>query len=217
MSGSPGHLLTLVRDRLGLNASRIAPRLTRKIFRRASLRRCDATCCKRGVVLSTVERDAILAHREGVIRTMEASPREGVAPQRSDWFTGRVKKDPDFLCGRSLDTRVVAGACVFLRADRLCAVHIASEEALGHPYALKPAYCILFPLAVENGALDVCRGSYTRKPECCSPVRRGARTPIEIFATTIKRLETAPLQECRPVTRHIMSSHREATANPETE
>ena len=208
MSGSPRHLLTLVRDRLGLNASRIAPRLTRKIFRAAPLHRCHATCCRKGVTLSTEERDAILRHREAVARAMEASPREDVSPRKFDWFTRRVKKDPDFLCGRSLDTRVAGSACVFLRADLLCAVHIASENALGHPYALKPAYCILFPLAVENGALDVCRGSYTRKPECCSPVRRGARTPIEIFATTIKRLETAPLKECRPVTRHIMSPHR---------
>jgi Fe-S-cluster containining protein len=185
-------LLDRVRDVLGLSASTAARRLSRPIFRRASLARCDAACCRRGVVVSTVERDAILAHRGAVARAMEASPRPGVRPRSFDWFTVRVRRDPDFLAGRSVETRVVAGACVFLRADRLCAVHAASQEAAGHPYALKPAYCVLFPLAVEDGVLDVCRGSYTRRPRCCSPVRRGAATPLALCAGLAGALRTAP-------------------------
>jgi Fe-S-cluster containining protein len=182
--------LLLVRDRLRLRAGGVAPRLMRKIFRGASLSRCDATCCKGGVAVSIDERRAILRHRGPVAAAMEASPREGVNPRAFDWFTVREKRDPDFLCGRSVDTRVVHGACVFLRADRLCAVHAASEKVTGHPYALKPAYCILFPLAVEEGALDVCRGSYTRRPDCCSPVRQGTQTAIGLCAGTATLLKT---------------------------
>lgn len=154
------------------------------------MRRCDATCCKGGVAVSVNERQAIFEHREAIAEAMEASPRRGVAPRSFDWFIRRDKRDPDFLVGRSVDTRVVNGACVFLRADRLCAVHAASEKACGHPYALKPAYCILFPLAVEKGALDVCRGSYTRRPECCSPVRHGTQSAVDLCSGTVELLET---------------------------
>jgi Fe-S-cluster containining protein len=188
----PGDLLRLVREKLGLNARRAALRLTRRIFRRASLSRCDATCCKGGVSVSTLERDAIFAHREEVVLAMEASPRRGVAPRSAAWFSSRVKRDPDFLAGRSVDTSVVAGACVFLRDDRLCAVHVASDRAAGHPYVLKPAYCVLFPLAVERGALDVCRGSFTRRPRCCSPVRDGTATPLQIYAPALGTISSTP-------------------------
>jgi Fe-S-cluster containining protein len=192
LSAAAFTLLRLVRDTLGLNASRIASRLSRRIFRKASLSRCDATCCKGGVAVSTAERDAIILHRDAVARAMEASARPGVAPAAFEWFTSRVRRDPDFLVGRSVDTRVVAGACVFLRADRLCAVHAASEEILGHAYALKPAYCILFPLEVEKGSMRVCRGSFTRRPECCSPVRNGPRSAVDLFGAATRRLRTAP-------------------------
>jgi len=180
-------LLHLLRDRLSLDARRVASRFTRRIFGGAALSRCDATCCKGGVAVSVVERDNILRHAGAVAGAMEASPRPGAPTDPSRWFT-REKRDPDFLAGRSADTRVAAGSCVFLRADSLCAVHVASEKAAGHPYALKPAYCILFPICVEKGAVDVCRGSYTRKPDCCSPVREGSRTPASVMAGTLETL-----------------------------
>jgi len=181
-----------VRERLGLDARSVASRVTSAAFGDASLARCDATCCKGGVALSTVERDAILSHAKAVTRAMAASPRCGVPAPPDAWFTERGRRDPDFLCGRSVDTRVVSGGCVFLREDRLCAVHVASDEVTGHPYTLKPAYCILFPLCVEKGAVDLCRGSYTRRPGCCSPVRGGKSTPLSLLARTLRALKKAP-------------------------
>jgi Fe-S-cluster containining protein len=185
-------LLEIVRGVLALDARAVSARARRPVMGRASLDRCDATCCKGGVALSIGERDAILRHREAVADAMAASPRPGADRPGFDWFSRRARRDPDFLEGRSLDTRVVAGGCVFLRADGLCAVHVASEKVAKHPYALKPAYCVLFPLCVEKGALDVCRGSYTRRPDCCSPVRRGTRTPLALFAPVAAWLRSAP-------------------------
>lgn len=185
-------LIRLVRDRLALQVSTASPRVTAPIYDGATLRRCDATCCKGGVAISVAEKDAILAHREAVARAMRASPRPGVPRAGTRWFKKRVFRDTDFQQGISVDTRVAAGACVFLRADRLCAVHVASAETLGHPYAIKPAYCIMFPLASDKGEIVVCRGSYTRKPDCCSPVRRGRTTPLALFRDTIRVLRTTP-------------------------
>jgi len=192
LRGGAAERLRLAAARLGLDARRAAPRLIRRIFGSASTSRCDATCCRRGVVVSTAERDAILKHRRAVARALAESPRPGVSTLGFDWFARRPRRDADFLAGRSVDTRVAAGACVFLRADRLCAVHVASEREAGHPYALKPAYCVLFPLCVEKNALDLCRASFTRRAECCSPVRRGSRTPLALFAETMARLRGRP-------------------------
>ena len=54
------------------------------------------------------------------------------------------------------------GACVFLRDDRLCALHVAGEKELGTPFKLKPAICLLWPLCVVDGELDVGYASFTQ-------------------------------------------------------
>ena len=73
------------------------------------------------------------------------------------------------------------GACVFLRDDRLCALHVAGEKELGTPFKLKPAICLLWPLCVVDGELDVGYASFTRRKECCAPVRDGARTIYDVI------------------------------------
>jgi len=121
-------------------------------------------------------------------------PRSGAA-----WFRERPRRDPDFLDGRSVDTRVVAGACVFLRADRLCAVHVASASVAGHPYALKPALLRPLPSLRGEGGRRRLPGSYTRRPGCCSPIRSGSRTPLSLLRATISRIRQAPRRGGRVV------------------
>ena len=199
MKAAARKLAADIAARLALRVSAVAARVMRPMYGRASLERCDATCCKGGVALSLAERDAILAHRHAVADAMKESPRPGVPARGHDWFTARPRLDVDFVDGRAVDTRVASGGCVFLRADRLCAVHVASARVASHPYAIKPAYCILFPICVDGGKVDVCRGSYTKKPECCSPVRGGARTPLALFAPVTRLLSTTPPRAPRKV------------------
>ncbi|MBI3451128.1 MAG: DUF3109 family protein [Acidobacteria bacterium] len=199
MSDAARRLASEIAARLALRVRAVASRVLRPTYGRASLERCDATCCKGGVALSLAERDTILAHREAVAAAMRESPRPGVRAKGHDWFTVRARRDADFVDGRSVDTRVASGGCVFLREDRLCAVHVASGRVAGHPYAIKPAYCILFPVCVEKGKVDVCRGSYTKKPDCCSPIRGGTRTPLALFEPVTKLLSTTPPRAPRKV------------------
>ena len=97
------------------------------------------------------------------------------------WFEARIKKDPDYLCGKAIATRVLDGACVFLRTDNLCALHVAGQKELGTPFTLKPAICLLWPLCVVDGELDVGYASFTRRKECCAPVQHGARTIYDVI------------------------------------
>ena len=179
-------IVRVARDHLGLNMRRIHPRLTRKIYARgASVLRCDGRCCRGGTSVSVGERDAVLSHEAIVREAMTSRARH----DSTRWFGKRVTRDADFTLGRATFTRVRGGACVFYRTDGLCALQVASEKHLGDPYRLKPAVCILWPLAVSKGALEPGFGWLTRRRECCAPLREGGkRTPLEVFAPCEKSL-----------------------------
>jgi hypothetical protein len=186
MKASLARLFRVVRDHLGFRVHDIHPKVTQKVYiRGASVRRCDAGCCLGGTTVSLEERDRVLAHA-GIVRdSMTSRARD----DSSRWFGKRIPRDPDFAAGRSTFTRVLDGACVFLRGDGLCALQVAGEDHLGHPYALKPSVCLLWPLAVNRGRLEVGYGYLTRRRECCAPVRRGGcRSILEVIGPHSDRI-----------------------------
>lgn len=170
-------LYAVIRDHLGLNVEGINGRVTRKIFvRGASVRRCNGACCRGGTTVSVDERDRILANAEVVASAMTSRARR--SPSR--WFERRTEADRDFTAGRTTNTRVLDGACVFYRDDGLCALQVAGRKDLGSPYALKPAVCLLWPLCVQDGELEVGYAWFTRRRECCAPVHRGVKTILDV-------------------------------------
>jgi len=172
-------LRQVIRDHLGLNVERIHPRVHRKLFMAAaSVRRCDGSCCRGGTTLTIEERDRVLAHA-GIVG---ASMTSRVRNRPSRWFGRRIVPDPDFTAGATTTTRVVNGACVFYRDDGLCALQVASEKSLSSPYALKPAVCMLWPLCVQDRTLEVGYAWFTRRRECCAPVRSGQRTILQVIS-----------------------------------
>ncbi len=179
-------IFQVARDHLGLNVRRVAPRLTRPLYSRgASVLRCDGRCCRGGTTVSVAERDAILSREEIVREAMTSRARRD--PTR--WFGKRITRDEDFTAGRATFTRVQGGACVFYRTDGLCALQVAAGRHLGDPYALKPAVCLLWPLAVRKGALEPGFGWLTRRRHCCAPLREGGkRTILEVIAPCEKPL-----------------------------
>lgn len=171
-------LFAVIRDHLGLHVSGIDPRVARKLFvKGASVRRCDGTCCRAGTTVSVEERDRILAHARVVSDAMTSR----VRLDPSGWFEKRTARDADFTAGRSTNTRVADGACVFYRDDGLCALQVAGGRDLDSPYSLKPAVCLLWPLCVQDGALEVGYAWFTRRRECCAPVRRGAKPILDVI------------------------------------
>lgn len=172
-------LYEVIRDHLGLNVSRIHPRVSRKIFlESACVRHCDGSCCRSGTTVSVDERDRILDRAGMVGACMTSRARH----DPSGWFDGNLEKDDDFTAGCSTTTRVLDGACVFYRDDGRCALQVAGEKHLSTPFALKPAVCLLWPLAVQKGSLEVGYAWYTRRRECCAPVVRGTRTILEVIS-----------------------------------
>jgi hypothetical protein len=174
----PGDLFAIIRDHLGLRVGGALPRLARRLFvRGATVQRCDGSCCLKGSVASIDERDRVLDHAAQVAPHMTASRRD--EPTR--WFARRVERDENYVCGKSVATEVVDGACVFLRDDRLCALQVAALAEGMAAFALKPAMCLLWPIHVQDGEVDVGHAWFTRRRQCCAPVRRGARTIHDVI------------------------------------
>lgn len=179
-------LYTVIRDHLGLNIESVDGRLFRKLFiKKASVRRCDGSCCLAGTTVTVDERDAILAHADIVKQAMTSRARR----DPSLWFDKRTTRDADFTAGRTTSTRVKDGACVFFRDDGLCALQVASEKGLKSPFALKPAVCLLWPLCVQDRKLQVGYAWFTRRRECCAPVRSGDRTILQVMVPDEKLIQ----------------------------
>lgn len=75
----------------------------------------------------------------------------------AEWFDGREDVDEFSASGRVVHSRVVDNqkhyggvSCVFLRDDHKCAIQTAAQKAGKHPWALKPFYCILHPLDLDE-------------------------------------------------------------------
>lgn len=171
-------LFSIVREHLGLHVRSIDVRVRRRLYPAgASVRHCNGACCRGGTTISVDERERILAHA-GVVSSWMTSRARGDTKR---WFARRVRADRDFTAGATVDTRVLDGACVFYRHDGRCALQLAGAQALGHPWALKPSVCLLWPLAVQNQKLEVGYAWYTRRRECCAASRRGSLTILEVM------------------------------------
>lgn len=125
-------------------------------IQRCALVECQAACCTGGVWLDADHMPRILERAEEVKRFLP--------PDRHDvtaWFS-EIEEDADFPSGRCTGTNTVDDpqrpgqtCCVFLRPDRKCALQVTSNELdLGWP-GLKPFYCALYPLYLEDNALSV--------------------------------------------------------------
>jgi len=111
---------------------------------------CSAACCEGGVYADLQERDAILSHAALIRRHMDET-QEG---DERKWFESEEYDDPDFNSGRCVGTAVIGGKCAFLDGKGRCSIQVASTaEGLGR-WALKPLYCVLYPLEISNAVVD---------------------------------------------------------------
>jgi len=131
----------------------ISPRLLKsEPLRRCGFPVCRAACCLYGVWVDMTEHDRILASAELVGSCLAPDHRES-----STWFETVYETDPHTPSGEVIHTRVLESAshyggsrCVFLREDSKCALQVAGELLSSDPWGLKPLYCILHPLDLDE-------------------------------------------------------------------
>ena len=131
----------------------ISPRLLKsEPLHRCGFPACRAACCLYGVWVDIIERDRILASAELVGSCLTPDHCES-----STWFETIHEADPHTPSGEVVHTRVLENVshyggtgCVFLREDSKCGLQVAGELQLNDPWRLKPFYCILHPLDLDE-------------------------------------------------------------------
>lgn len=158
-------------------------------LRRCTLGDCHAACCLYGVWVDRLEAQAILENAPVIAAHM---PPENRDP--ADWFDGREEPDENAISGWTLHSTVLPDdahyggtACIFLRADHLCALQVAAD-AVGKPsWQWKPFYCILHPLDLdEQGRITVDETALLREEE--GSCLRAAPQPIALLETFAEEL-----------------------------
>ena len=112
---------------------------------------CNAECCKGGVWADPKERDNIMTHAAMIQRHMDA----GQEHRPDYWFELQEVKDSDFPSGSAIGTRASETGCVFLKADGKCVLQTTAVAEGMDRFALKPFYCVAYPVSIEYGELTI--------------------------------------------------------------
>jgi hypothetical protein len=124
---------------------------------------CESTCCEGGVYADLNEKENILDHREMIFKYLDDTQQHNV----NNWFEDTSEDDLDYPSGKSIGTMIYNDKCVFLNKEGMCSLQITGlREGIG-PWAIKPFFCVAFPITVDEGVLtfdDYQQGS----SHCCS-------------------------------------------------
>jgi hypothetical protein len=125
--------------------------------------KCSSVCCADGVYADVTDREKILSHKEMVKKYMDDTQ----VTDDSRWFEQQETPDGDFPSGRSVGTEAYNGKCVFLDQFGRCSLQVAAATEGMHKWALKPFFCVLYPIEVTNKVVsfdDMLQGEQS----CCS-------------------------------------------------
>ena len=150
---------------------------TRRFAAGCSMVHCNASCCQHGVMVGLQERDRILAHASMVQRYME--PHQDKNPER--WFESEEEADRDFAEGRAIGTQVRQYGCVFLDSAGQCVLQRAAMGEGMDKFALKPFFCVAFPITIEDDVLMVDDPSFTERKQCCSTSDDGPLDVLDVY------------------------------------
>ena len=141
-----------------------------------SMANCNAACCRYGVFADVRERDNILAHEALILRYLEPHQEHNV----DEWFDKNEFADPDFPSGRAVGTQARPYGCVFLNSSGKCALQIAAVAEGMDRFALKPFYCVAYPIVIEHGVLTLDNEQGIDRTECCTAVAVPDRSIFDV-------------------------------------
>ena len=181
--------------------------LNKKFASGCSMGACNATCCQGGVAADVKERDAILEHKELILRHMEPYQEHDPAA----WFDEETVEDPDYPSGYAVGTSVDDNGCVFLDNAGRCVLQKAAMAENLPKFFLKPFFCVAFPITIERGVLETDEPDYTNRPHCCSVIEDGHLSPLDVCAEELEfMLGPQGLEELRQAVQEHSGASRVA-------
>jgi hypothetical protein len=171
--------------------------ISKRMFRKEKLIRCilndcQGVCCTYGVWIDLKEKQRIFENLAVVQSCMDQN-----SVDFDEWFKEDIENDPYTESGVVVHSRVVERdlpfsreTCVFLRPDHKCALQVASQLLGKHPWFLKPFYCILHPMDInQDGEITLDETNIiSEEPKSCLRVSCANLAPIEIFEEELRYL-----------------------------
>lgn len=149
---------------------------TQRFSPNSSMCNCDGTCCADGVLLDVKEKELILAHADLIKKYLEPQQEHDTAK----WFDNTIDQDADFPSGACDGTAVQGKSCVFLCSRGLCALQKTAMAEGMDKFALKPFYCVAFPITIDAQVLTTYEPEFTNRRQCCSIVTEGPMTVLDV-------------------------------------
>ncbi len=171
----------------------ISTRMYRKEpLKRCVLTNCSGVCCTYGVWIDLAEKEEIFTHQAVIEACMD--PNSGGF---DEWFEREVEDDPFTKSGMVVHSKVVTrrkpffrNTCIFQRKDHKCALQVASGEIGKEAWYLKPFYCVLHPMDINDGGeitLDETK-LIVEEEKSCLRYSNTPLSPIEIFEEELRYL-----------------------------
>jgi hypothetical protein len=115
---------------------------------------CHGECCHSGVYLDLDFKKNILQYKDIIKEAMG----EGQIKDENFWFDDEEIEDHDFPSGIATGTNLYTDIngkekCVFNDKNGFCSLQSAAMKNGMHKWEIKPAYCIMYPLATIDGVL----------------------------------------------------------------
>ena len=171
-----------------------------------SMNNCKGNCCKYGVWADVEESKNILEHADLIRQYME--PHQEQDPQR--WFEDHTVIDKDFPSGFAIGTQIRETGCVFLDSKGRCVLQSAAMEEGMDRFALKPFFCVAYPISIEDGVLLFDDEEYIGNPQCCSPVPSGNLNVFDICSEELEfTIGTEGLKEVRELAASMTRNGRQ--------
>ncbi|HMD13803.1 MAG TPA: hypothetical protein VKI62_04195, partial [Bacteroidota bacterium] len=86
----------------------------------------------------------------------------------------------DFPSGRAVGTQARPYGCVFLNSSGKCSLQIAAVAEGMDRFALKPFYCVAYPVVIEHGVLTLDNEQGIDRTECCTAVTVHDRSIFDV-------------------------------------
>lgn len=131
---------------------------------------CTSQCCGGGAYVDVTERDTVLAHAALIKPHLD----ETQTLDEARWFESEEKPDRDYPSGVCVGTTVENGKCILQDKRGWCSIQVAATQAGQPKWAIKPMYCVLFPIEVIDNVIRYDRRFHEVR-ECCT-----AKTDFEI-------------------------------------
>jgi len=134
---------------------------------------CSSVCCEEGVYADIADREKILSHKEMIKKYMD----ETQTRDETRWFEEQEREDADFPSGRCVGTEAYNGKCVFLDRFGRCSLQVAATSEGMQKWALKPFFCVLYPIEVTRKVVSF-DDMLQDEQSCCSI---GHRFDVPLF------------------------------------